>query len=102
MVKKCPFLDRIVEKGLEYSFHIEKICWMPMLEGIGEKIGSTPEMENALRLSHIERAKVEYKKGKAKTALDNEQMTEADYNKEIAKLEQSLKNIPKYGQYVFK
>ena len=102
MLKKCPVLDRIVERGLEFAFHIEEICWMPMLEGIGEKIGAKPEMVTALRLTHIESAKVEYKKGKAKIALDGGKITEQEYNKEIAKLDQSLKNIPKFGQYVYK
>ena len=102
LVKKCPVLDRIVERGLEFSFHIEEICWMPMLEGIGEKVGAQPEMITALRLTHIERAKIEYKKGKAKKALENDQLTQQEYDKEIAKLDQSLKTIPKFGQYVFK
>ncbi|MHA1137478.1 MAG: hypothetical protein ACTSSE_13415 [Candidatus Thorarchaeota archaeon] len=102
MVKKCPVLDRIIERGLVFAFHIEEICWMPMLEGIGKKVGAKPEMATALRLAHIQSAKVEYKKGKAKKALDSGQTTEEDYNKEIAKLEQSLKTVPKYGQYVFK
>ena len=102
MVKKCPLLDRIVERGLEFAFHVEEICWMPMLEGIGKKVGATPEMATALRLIHIESVKVEYKKGKAKSALDGGQLTEKEYNKEIAKLDQSLKTIPKFGQYVFK
>ena len=102
IVKKCPVLERIIERGLEFAFHIEEICWMPMLEGIGEKTGATPEMATALRLAHIENAKVEYKKGKAKTALDGGHLTEQEFNKEIAKLDQSLKNIPKFGQYQFK
>lgn len=102
MIKKCPVLDRIIERGLEFAFHIEEICWMPLLDGIGEKVGAKPEMVTALRLTHIDKAKVEYKKGKAKAALDGGQLTESEYNKEIAKLDQSLKIIPKFGQYVFK
>jgi hypothetical protein len=102
MLKKCPVLDRIVERGLEFSFHIEKICWLPLLEGIGEKTGAKPEMITELRLIHIERAKVDYKKGKAQKALDDGQISEKELEKEIAKLEQSLKTIPKFGQYVFK
>ncbi|MGY5870937.1 MAG: hypothetical protein RTV72_01690 [Candidatus Thorarchaeota archaeon] len=102
IVKKCPILDRIIERGLEFAFHVEEICWMPLLEGIGEKVGAKPEMVTALRLVHIESAKVEYKKGKAKEALDSGQTTEQEYNKEIAKLDQSLKTKPKFGQYVFK
>ncbi|MGY5859675.1 MAG: hypothetical protein RTU63_09915 [Candidatus Thorarchaeota archaeon] len=102
MVKKCPILERILERGLEFSFHIEEICWMPMLEGIGEKLGAKPEMNTALRLIQIGRAKVEYKKGKAQTALDAGDISEKEFNKEIAKLDQSLKTIPKFGQYMFK
>jgi hypothetical protein len=102
MIKKCPVLDRIIERGLEFAFHIEEICWMPLLEGVGEKVGAKPEMVTALRLIHNDKAKVEYKKDKAKTALDNGQHTESEYNMEIAKLDQSLKVIPKFGQYVFK
>ena len=75
---------------------------MPMLEGIGEKTGAQPEMITALRLAHIESAKIEYKKEKAKKAHDNNQLTEQEYNKEITKLDQKLKTIPKFGQYVFK
>ena len=102
MLKKCPVLDRIVERGLEFAFHIEEICWLPMLEGIGKKLGAKPEMVTSLRLIHIERAKVDYKKGKAQKALDAGQITENEHEKEIAKLEQSLKTIPKFGQYMFK
>ena len=102
MLKKCPVLDRIVERGLEFAFHIEDICWLPMLQGIGEQVGATPEMITELRLIHIERAKVDYKKGKAQKSLDDGRISEKEYEKEIAKLEQSLKTIPKFGQYVFK
>ena len=101
LVKKCPIWERILERGLEFAFHIEEICWMPMLEGIGEKTGAKPEMITALRLAHIESAKVEYKKEKAKKSLDSNQLTEQEYNKEITKLDQKLKTIPKFGQYVF-
>ncbi|TFG94855.1 hypothetical protein E4H12_14410, partial [Candidatus Thorarchaeota archaeon] len=48
LVKKCPIWERILERGLEFAFHIEEICWMPMLEGIGEKTGAKPEMITAL------------------------------------------------------
>ncbi len=102
MVKKCPLLDRIVERGLEFAFHIEDICWLPMLQGIGEATGTQPQMITSLRLTYIERAKVDYKKGKAKKALDEGNITEKEFEKEITKLEQTLKVIPKFGQYEFK
>jgi len=101
-VKKCPVWDRILERGLEYAFHVEEICWMPMLEGIGEKTGAKPEMDSALRLAHIKKAKVDYKKGKTKAALDKGQITETEYDKEIVILEQSIENAPKFGLYRFK
>ncbi len=102
IVKKCPLLDRILEKGLEYAFHIEEICWMPMLEGIGKKSGVKPTMDSALRLVHNAKARAEYKKGKAKAALDKGQITNEEYDKEIVMLEQRIENAPKIGLYRFK
>lgn len=101
-VKKCPLLDRILEKGLEYAFHIEEICWMPMLEGIGTKTGAKPEMDSALRLVHNAKTSAEYKKGKTKAALDKGQITNEEYDKEIVMLEQHIENVPKFGLYRFK
>jgi hypothetical protein len=102
IVKKCPIWNRILEKGLEFAFHIEEICWMPMLSGIGEKVGATPEMETSLRLAHIEYAKFQHKKGKAKAALDKGQITKEEYDKEIVMLNKSLENAPTLGLYRFK
>jgi hypothetical protein len=59
-------------------------------------------MTTALRIIHIQRAKVEYKKSKATSAFEGGQLTEQEYNNEIAKLDESLKILPKFGQYVFK
>ncbi len=102
IVKRCPVWNRILERGLEFAFHVEKICWMPMLEGIGEKVGATPEMEASLRLAHIETAKCEYKKGKAKAALDKGQISKEEYDKEIVMLDKGLENAPTFGLYQFK
>lgn len=102
IVKKCPVWDRILERGLEYAFHVEEICWMPMLEGIGEKTGSKPEMETSLRLAHIERAKVKHKKSKAKAALEKGRITKEEYDKEIVMLDKTLENAPTLGLYRFK
>ena len=101
-VKKCPVWSRILERGLEFSFHVEKICWMPMLEGIGEKVGAKPEMETSLRLAHIEYAKYQYKKEKAKAALDKGLITKEKYDKEIVMLDQGIENAPTLGLYRFK
>jgi hypothetical protein len=102
IVKKCPVWDRILERGLEYAFHVEEICWMPMLEGIGEKTGAKPEMETSLRLAHIESAKIAYKKGKAKAALEKGKLTKNEYDIEIVKLDETLENAPMLGRYRFK
>ncbi|MFX1484920.1 MAG: hypothetical protein ACFFCP_17215 [Promethearchaeota archaeon] len=101
-VKRCPVWNRILERGLEFAFHIEEICWIPMLEGIGEKTGAKPEMEMSLRLAHIANSKIEYKKRKAKTALDKGKMSKADYDREIVMLDKSLETTPKVGLYRFK
>ena len=102
VVKKCPVWNRILERGLEYAFHIEEICWMPMLEGIGEKTGTTPEMETSLRLAHIMSSKISHKKGKAKVALDKGQITKEQYDKEKVMLDEALANAPTHGRYRFK
>lgn len=102
IVKKCPIWNRILERGLEFAFHVEEICWMPMLEGIGEKTGASPEMESALRLAHIEHSRIEYKKNKTKAALDKGQMTKEEYDKEIVMLDEHLENTPTLGHYRFK
>ena len=101
LVKSCPVWDRILERGLEYAFHVEEICWKPMLEGIGEKVGAKPVMESSLRLIHIERSKVDYKKGKAKTALEKGQIKKEEYENQIVMLEKSIESVQDYGVYRF-
>lgn len=101
IVKKCPIWNRILERGLEFSFHVEKICWMPMLEGIGEKTKSRPKAETSLRLIHIDKAKAEYKKSKAKKALEKGAITKEDYDKQIVLLEKSIEGPIRYGLYRF-
>jgi hypothetical protein len=102
IVKRCPIWNRILERGLEFAFHIEEICWMPMLEGIGEKTGVKPEMETSLRLAHIEAAKFLYKKDKAKAAFDKGNLTKEEYDKQIVMLDKSIENAPTLGLYRFK
>ena len=102
VVKKCPVWNRILERGLEFAFHVEEICWMPMLEGIGEKTSVKPEMETSLRLAHIEGSRIAHKKSKAKAALDKGRITKEEYDKEIVMLDDALKNAPTVGHYRFK
>ena len=102
IVKKCPIWNRILERGLEFAFHLEEICWMPMLEGIGEKTGAKAEMETSLRLAHIETAKFFHKKTRAKAAFEKGQITKEEYDKEIVMLDKSIENAPTLGLYRFK
>ncbi|TFG07541.1 hypothetical protein EU538_08625 [Candidatus Thorarchaeota archaeon] len=101
VVKSCPLWDRILERGLEYAFHVEEICWRPLLEGIGELTGSEPIIDNSLRLAHVSKSKIEYKKGKAKKYLDAGTISEEEYEAQVEALEKSLKSVSEYGHYRF-
>ena len=101
IVKTSPLWERVLDRGLEYSFHVEEICWKPMLEGIGEKTGTKPIMESSLRLSHVERVKIEYKKGKAKASLDKGAISKDDFDKQITALDIAMREIPVVGRYRF-
>jgi len=101
IIKSCPVWNRILERGLEFSFHVEEICWMPLLEGIGEITNSKPIFDTSLRLIHIENKKVEYKKARTKAAFEKGNITEEDFDKQIVILEKSLESIAKHGQYRF-
>jgi hypothetical protein len=101
IVKSCPLWDRILERGLEYAFHVEEICWKPMMEGIGGKAGANPIVDASLRLIHLEKAKSDYKKGKAKIALDKGAISKDEYDNQITSLDKMLENIPAEGRYRF-
>jgi len=101
IIKSCPIWNRILERGLEFSFHVEEICWMPLLEGIGEKTGTKPIFGASLRLVHIENMKVDYKKARAKAAFEKGDISKEDYDKQIVILEKSLESTSKYGRYRF-
>ncbi len=100
-MKVCPIWNRILERGLEFSFHIEEICWMPLLEGICEVTKATPVAESSLRLIHIENTKMEYKKEKARRAMERGDITKAEYEKQIGMLDKTLESTKKYGHYRF-
>ncbi|MGV9169694.1 MAG: hypothetical protein ACOC38_07130, partial [Promethearchaeia archaeon] len=61
-VGSCPIWERVHELGLEYSFHIEEICWKPLLEAIAKETGTKAIIDSSLRLIHVNRGKIEYKK----------------------------------------
>ncbi|MFQ5833800.1 MAG: hypothetical protein ACE5H4_13920 [Candidatus Thorarchaeota archaeon] len=100
-VISCPVWNRILERGLEYAFHVEEICWKPMLEGIGEKAGAKPMVESSLRPAHLERARLDHKRSKAKLALEKGTITEEEYESQTSVLEEGLKKIPSEGLYRF-
>jgi len=100
-VKSCPIWNRILERGLEFSFHIEEICWMPLLKGIAKVTNAKPIVDSSLRLLHISNEKTEYKKGKAKKAFDKGDITKEAYEKQIVMLDSDIENMPKFGQYRF-
>ncbi|TFG12406.1 hypothetical protein EU537_09590 [Candidatus Thorarchaeota archaeon] len=102
IVKECPFWNRILEEGLEYSFHIEEICWMPLLEGIGEQFGVRPMMKSSLRLNHVARGKNEYKKSKASKALKAGKISKDEYQTTIDELDSEIEKIPEFGRYQYK
>jgi hypothetical protein len=100
-VKACPIWNRILERGLEFSFHVEEICWMPLLKGISDITGGKPVLENSLRLIHIENNKIEYKKAKAKKAKESGAITQKEFDRQIGILNESLDRAQKYGHYRF-
>jgi hypothetical protein len=102
IIKECPFWNRILEQGIEYSFHIEEICWIPLLRGIGEHFGVKPTMKSSLRLNYVERGKNEYKKSKAGKALKAGKISKDEYEKAINELDRNIKDIPEFGRYQYK
>jgi hypothetical protein len=101
IVKSCPLWDRILERGLEYAFHVEEICWKPMLEGIGGISGVKSTVESALRLIHLDNAKADYKRSKAKAALDKGTISKEEYDKQVSVLDEKLRKTPSEGRYRF-
>ena len=74
---------------------------MPMLKGIGEKVDAKPTMESDLRLIHLEHSKIDYKKNKAKGALEKGQISKNEYEKQIVMLDESIESLPTFGVYRF-
>ncbi len=100
-VMECPLWNRILKKGLEFAFHVEEICWEPMLKGIAEKTGAKPVVSTSLRLNYIAMAKIDYKKGKVKKALETGGISQEEYEKTLKSLETEANKIPNFGQYRF-
>ena len=100
-IKSCPLWNRILQRGLEYGFHIEEICYTPLLTGIGQKAGAKPVLVSSLRDSHLERVKLQYKLDKAKSSLEKGETSQTEYNKQRDMLEQSMTRLPRTGRYRF-
>ncbi len=100
-VKSCPVLNRILERGLEYAFHVETICWGPLLVGVGEKLGATPQVESSLRLIHLAKAKADHKKKKAQTMLESGTITQDEYDRQMKDQDRELEQTPEFGIYRF-
>ena len=100
-IKSCPIWNRVLERGLEHAFHIDEICYTPLLAGIGEKAGARPILVWSLRTSHLERTKLQYKLEKAKSSLQKGEMPQAEYNKQRDMLEESMAKLPRTGRYRF-
>ncbi len=101
LVKECPLWNRILEKGLEFAFHVEEICWKPLLDGISELTGAKPKVVTSLRLNHIAKSKIDYKIGKTKKALDKGEISQDEFDKAMKSLENEAIKIPNFGQYRF-
>ncbi len=101
VVSSCPLWNRILERGLEYAFHVEEICWIPLLSAIAEKTGSKVSCDSSLRSIHLESEKVKYKLDKAKAALDTGKISKTEFQKQRDMLEKSISQLPSHGLYRF-
>ncbi len=101
VIHSCPLWKRVLERGLEYAFHIEEICWMPLLRGIGERLGATPVCESDLRTAHLERAKIEYKIRRLEQDMERGKIQRDDFQRQKESLMDSMSRVPKTGVYRF-
>ena len=92
-VTKCPIWDRIKERGLEYAYRCEEFACTPLLQAIG---GSKTSVETSLRLTHLERTRLEYKISKIEKTTTSESKAERE------KLEKELKQLPEKHHCIFK
>jgi len=100
-IRSCPLWNRILQRGLEYAFHIEEICYTPLLTGIGQKAGAKPVLVSSLRDAYLEKAKLQYKLDKAKLSSEKGEISQAEYNKQRDMLEQSMAKLQRTGRYRF-
>jgi hypothetical protein len=100
-VNSCPVWNRIKERGLEYSFHIEEICWKPLLEAIAEQAGVEAFVDSSLRQAHVNRGKIEYKRNKLQRNLEEGSISQKEHDKALAQLNKQIESIPQKGRYRF-
>ncbi|MFO7835027.1 MAG: hypothetical protein R6V83_00080 [Candidatus Thorarchaeota archaeon] len=100
-VSSCPIWERVHERGLEYSFHIEEICWKPLLEAIAEEAGTKAIIDSSLRLIYVNRGKIEYKRSKLQKKLEKGSISKKEHDEALAQLDKALDSVPKKGHYRF-
>lgn len=97
-VAKCPLLDRILERGLEYASKCEEFACMPFLAGMKEALSAKKMVvEKSLRSVYVERARLKYKLSKLKAA----DASDPAIKEQRAKLEQLLKQLQKEPACIF-
>ncbi len=101
VIHSCPLWERVLKRGLEYAFHIEEICWMPLLRGIGEILGATPACESDLRTSYLERAKSEYKIKRLEQDVARGKIRQEEFQRQRAAMVADMEHVPKTGVYRF-
>ncbi len=91
-VTKCPLWDRIREGGLEYGYKCEEFTCTPLLAGLKEGLGAEKIIvKTSLRLIYVERARLEYKISKLKSAG----ISDSSVKSQLSELEKQLKQLPK-------
>ncbi|MEM2142819.1 MAG: hypothetical protein QXS20_03495 [Candidatus Thorarchaeota archaeon] len=100
-VHSCPLTDRIIERGLEYAFRIDEICWLPMMQAIGERAGAVPSCKHSLSSLYLERQRLDYKIEKAKASFEAGKLSRDEFEREMSGLEKAKNGLPDHGEYVF-
>jgi hypothetical protein len=80
-VTKCPLWDRICEGSLEYAFKCEEFTCAPLLAGLKEGLGAREmTVETSMRINHVNRARLEYKISKLKSADTSDPLVKEQYS----------------------
>lgn len=97
-VINCPLWERIREGKLEYGYKCEEFTCTPLLAGLKEGLEAEKmTVETSLRLIHVERARLEYKISKLKSA----DISDSAVKSQLSKLEKQLEQLPKKSACIF-